>query len=119
MITKQTLSSKLALTALVILLIFLGDIELRQWRDQRAIEKQKQSLEQQVALVQKKNDDLNQSLQYLSSASFKEKVAREQLSLKKNEEQVYSFTTGPALTNNDSGAKVTNAKKWWDYFFTN
>ncbi|MBI5530103.1 MAG: septum formation initiator family protein [Candidatus Doudnabacteria bacterium] len=77
-------------------------------------------MRQQADALQKKNDDLSQSLQYLNSPSFKERVARQQLNLKKDGEQVYGFTDGNgSSTDSQVAIKTSNAKKWWDYFFTN
>lgn len=117
MLSKKNLSSKFAVFCLFLLLIFLGDLKFRQWQSQRQIDLQKQSLETQASALQKKNDDLAQSLEYLSSPSFKERVAREQLNLKKDGEQVYSFSDGPAASPGSGQDKVSNAQKWWDYFF--
>ena len=116
MLSKQNLSSKFAIFCLVVLLAFLGNLKFRQWQSQRQIEQQMQSLEDQAGALQNKNKELSNSLEYLSSPSFKERVAREQLNLKKDGEQVYSFSDAPASQASDA-QKVSNAKKWWDYFF--
>lgn len=119
MISKQTLSSKLAIAALLILLLFLADLKYKQWQSQKEIEKQKLALLEQADSLQKKNDELNQSLQYLSSPDFKERVARQQLSLKKDGETVYSFGALPEASAPDANIQTEpNAKKWWDYFFS-
>jgi cell division protein FtsL len=117
MLSKKNLSTKFALFCLLLLLLFLGDLKFRQWQSQRQINQQKQSLEGQANELQQKNDELTQSLQYLSSPSFKERVAREQLNLKKDGEQVYSFSDGPTSQPQSAQDKTSNAKKWWDYFF--
>src|SRR6185437_7868984 len=72
---KQTLSSKIVIFGLIILLAFLGKLKYSQWRAQQEIEKQKELLQQQADALEKKNSDLNQSLQYLNSPDFKERVA--------------------------------------------
>lgn len=120
MLTKQTLSSKAAIFALLILFIFLGNLKYKQWKSQREIEKQKQTLLKQADDKQKKNDELNQSLQYLNSPSFKERVARQELNFKRDGETVYSFGNSAAANQDTSGQnnKQTNIKKWWGYFFT-
>lgn len=115
---KQTISTKFAIAALLILLLFLADLKFKQWKNQRQIEQQKQSLQQQTDALQKKNDELSQSLDYLNSPTFKESVARQQLGLKKQGEQVYSFSNA---TQTDQGGQSqtssNNLKKWWNYFF--
>ncbi len=121
MLSKQTLSSKIALIALALLMIFLGNLKYKQWKSQRQIEAEKLSLQDQADRLQKKNDELNQSLQYLNSTGFKERVARDQLGLKKEGEQVYSFSDAPQVAGatTDKQNAPGNVQKWWDYFFTN
>jgi cell division protein FtsB len=121
MINKQALSSKITIVGLLILSAFLADWRYKQWVGEKIIQAKKQDLQQQADSLQKKNDELTQSLQYLSSDSFKEGVARQQLSLKKQGEQVYTFVdaaqTGQPQAPASSGGG--NAKKWLDYFFGN
>ncbi len=119
MFSKKTISSKIAIAALLILLVFLGNLKLKQWRAQRQIEKEKLSLKEQAEGLQKKNNELNQSLQYLNSTGFKERVARQQLDLKKQGEQVYSFSDAPKVAgaSTEKASGPGNIQKWWDYFF--
>lgn len=118
---KFKLSSKITIIGLCLLLIFFGDLKFKQYQNQRQIEQQRQSLQKQADDLQKKNNDLTQSLQYLNSDSFKERVARQQLGLKRTGEQVYAFTNAPAPAPADSNTQSSggNLKKWWDYFFGN
>ena len=119
LLNKQTLSSKIVILGLVLLLAFLGKLKYSQWRAQQEIEKQKEVLQQQADSLQKKNNDLNQSLQYLNSPDFKERVARQDLGLKKEGEQVYSFGD-PVPASDTPMAKAggnNNPSKWWNYFF--
>lgn len=120
MLSKKTISSKIAITGLLILLIFLAELKFKQWKNQREIEKQKYSLLAQAGSLQKKNQELNESLRYLNSPNFKERVAREQLNLKKDGEIVYSFGDAPEKTTGDTeqSNKISNPQKWWDYFFS-
>ena len=117
MLSKQTLSSKITLIFLALLLIFLAESKYRQWRSQKSIEAEKQNLQQQADALDKKNQELSQSLQYLNSASFRENIARQQLGLKKQGEQVYSFNDAPATDQTSASSRQNNPKKWWDYFF--
>lgn len=121
MLSKQALSSKIAICGLLLLLVFLADLKYKQYKAQSAIQQQKQSLQDQADALQKKNDDLNQSLQYLNSSGFKERVARQDLGLKKAGETVYSFGNGQTGTSSESGLaqnKPSNFQKWWGYFFS-
>ena len=116
---KEKISSGLAIAALLLLALFLGNLKYQQYRDQRQIEQQKQNLQQQADALQKKNNQLTQSLEYLNSTDFKESVARQQLDLKKEGEQVYSFSNAAETAASGAEAKGSNFKKWWSYFFNN
>src|SRR3989344_446108 len=117
---KVLFSSKIVLLGLVVLLGFLGSLKYRQWRDQKSIEKEKQSLQQQTDALEKKNKELENSLSYLNSSSFKERVARQQLNLKKTGEIVYSFSENSGADDGGTSAlankKIGNLEKWWNYF---
>jgi len=117
---KQKISTRAAVLGLIILFLILAQLKWKQWQSEREIEKQRQSILQQADALQKKNDELNQSLQYLNSPDFKENVARQQLGLKKQGEQVYSFANNSANPGQDqTGDGQSNLKKWWGYFFGN
>lgn len=118
MLSKQAISSNLAIAALLILLAFLGRSKFKQLRDQNEINRQKATLQAQADAQQKKNDELNQSLSYLNSSDFKEKVARDQLGLKKQGEQVYTFANAPAPAPPAQPPAGSNFKKWLAYFFS-
>jgi cell division protein FtsB len=119
MLFRQRITSKAAILALIVLLVFLGDLKFRQWQSQREIERQEASLQAQADALQKKNNELNRSLEYLNSPSFKERVAREQLGYKRQGETAYGFSdaSGSASAGQANGAPG-NLQKWWDYFFT-
>lgn len=120
MLSKQTLSSKIVIFGLAVLLVFLGNLKYNQWKNQKNIEIEKNNLQAQAEKLQKQNDDLNQSLQYLSSPDFKEKVARQQLNLKKDGEMVFGFKEAKIQTDTaEKKTGVSNFKKWADYFFNN
>ncbi len=119
---KILLSSKITLAILAVFLGFLCNIKYKQWASQKAIEKEKTSLALQADQLDKKNQELDQSLSYLNSQSFKERVARQQLNLKKDGETVYNFSN-PQVSPGDDGANQksgkSNIQKWWEYFYDN
>ena len=118
MFSKTALSSKIAILALLILAGFFGNLKFKQWQSQKQIEQEKQKLQSQAEALQKKNDELNLSLSYLNSPDFKERVARQQLNLKKQGETVYTFGDLPGNAGLDEAEqKNGNAKKWRDHFF--
>lgn len=121
MVSKQALSSRLAIVGLIGLLAFFGQIKYKQWQSQKAIDEERGKLQAQADDLQKKNSELNESLKYLNSPSFKERVARQQLGLKRDGETVYSFSEQQVLgqsTTQVEEEKEINFKKWWDYFFS-
>jgi cell division protein FtsB len=66
-----------------------------------------------------KNRDLENSLNFLTSDEYREKIARQQLNLKKDGEIVVNFPNDTATTESTvaSGPQKSNPQKWWDYFF--
>ena len=120
-LSKQNLKSKLAIFLLFILLAFLGNLKYQQWKNQKKIEAEKQSLQKQADSLMKKNNELSESLEYINSPNFKERVARQQLNLKKEGETVYSFIELKNTNENteQQNKGESNASKWWNYFFVN
>jgi cell division protein FtsB len=119
---KISLTSKFTLLMLALLLVFLGRVKYQQYKNQQAIDKEKKALEQQISALGKKNQDLSDSLSYLNSADFKERVARQQLNLKKDGEVVFGFSDSPPQTPNSQSASALNSpnyEKWVEYFFGN
>jgi cell division protein FtsB len=120
---KQLVSNKIFLFALVVLLAFLANVKYRQWQVEKSIDKEKQILTEQAEAQQKKRDELSQSLSYLNSNSFKERVARQELGLKKDGEVVFNFTenqyAGSASSSQTGKKGESNFAKWWNYFVNN
>lgn len=105
---------------IVVLLIVLGVVSLlqfNQWRKRQLIALEIEQIKQQQAEVQQKNLDLENSLNLLNTQDYKERVAREQLNLKKEGEVVVNFPPGLGSHNQTSQIRETNPQKWWRYFF--
>ena len=116
---KDKLSTKTALLLLVCLAAFFGYLRWQQYRQKASIEAEKNNLESQIAGVERKNQEMEAQIKYLSSLSSKEKVAREQLNLKKQGEKIYSFTLEDRARALVAGANTQNESnpiKWWRYF---
>ncbi len=111
--------SKLFMTGVVIVLIGVFTLELQQWQQRRKIDSEINHLKQEQADLEARNSALQQSLQYFSSDSYKEKLAREQLGLKKEGEIVINFPPeGTSQTESEQPAPpVSNPQKWWQYIF--
>ncbi|HEX3095749.1 MAG TPA: septum formation initiator family protein [Patescibacteria group bacterium] len=113
--------SKLFLSAALIVLLGVFALELQQWQQRRKIDLEISHLKQEQADLQARNNALQQSLQYFSSDNYKEKLAREQLGLKKEGEIVVNFPAN-GVQGKDQQAQnqpTNNFQKWWQYIFNN
>lgn len=117
---KEYFSRKTVIFLLVCLTAFLGYIRFQQYRQKATIDSERVNLENQISSIERKNQEMEASIKYLTSLSSKEKVAREQLNLKKQGEKVYSFTqidgrpkSSTKFATNDN---TSNPIKWWKYF---
>lgn len=113
---KTLFSSKIVILLLLIFLGLMTDLKYKQWKNQKAIEKEKQNLSLQIDSLQKKNSDLNASLEYLNSKNFKERAARDQLNLKRSGELVYNFIDAAGQDHVSQQQSKSNLRKWWEYF---
>lgn len=116
----RVLSSKAALIVLGIIFIFLAYTEFTDWQKKHQVNSEIKQLTQQAAELEDKNKQINDSLTFLNSDNFKEKIAREQLNLKKEGELVFDTSAQssnqPAASEQDVGGK-SNLSKWYSYFF--
>ena len=111
--------SKLFLGAVIIVLLGVFALELQQWQQRRKINAEIKHLQDEQASLEARNTALQQSLQYFSCENYQEKLAREQLGLKKDGEIVINFPPG-GITPAESGQNATpqsNLQKWWQYLF--
>ncbi len=111
--------SKIFLAGVLIVLLGVFGLELQQWQQRRKVNTEISLLKQEQAELESRNNALQQSLQYFSSDSYKEKLAREQLGLKKEGELVINFPTGGIPTSQPEveTKPQTNPQKWWEYIF--
>ena len=115
---KPLISAKIFIVALLILLAFFANLKYQQYKSQGEITKERNSLTKQAETLQKNNQDLNDSLSYLNSQNYKDRIARQQLNLKKEGETVYNFSSSGGATNTLSSAvEESNPTKWWKFFF--
>lgn len=117
---KTLLSSKIVFFILLAFLAFLTNLKYKQWQHQKAIDREKANLISQVESLNKKNQELKDSLTYLTSPNFKERVARQQLNLKKEGEIAYGFPEdlggGTTTLVQAATLKKSNFQKWIEYF---
>ena len=116
---KKLLSSKLTIILLLVAAGFFGRLKFKQYQQNKLVEVEKQKLASQIQSLQKKNKEIADSLEYFKSSGFKERVAREQLNLKKQDEQVFSFkeeVLGVKIEAVDSKQQLSKPEKWIQYF---
>ena len=114
------LSSRLTVFFLLIILGFFVNLKYQQHRQEQAIELEKSELLAQADSLERKNLELQQSLELINSSGFKEKVARQQLNLKKTGEEIYSFIENPLKAgqpdSRQGSSSQKNWQKWLEYF---
>lgn len=117
---KISWTSKWVIFGLVILTAFLAQQKYRQYRLQGNIEFEKVSLQKQLQELEGKNSELERTLGYLDSDTYKELIAKQQLNLQKNGELAYSFSENQTLTDagktQQSTSEQSNFQKWANYF---
>jgi cell division protein FtsB len=123
---KKLLKNKWFIIAGSGFILFLLIVEIKQYRNKAAIEREISDLSKQADKLQKNNQDLQNIIAYLKTDSYQEKTAREQLSLRKSGETVYSFSSNSSQSLSpaqiDQAQKAlnqSNLSKWWNYFFNN
>lgn len=117
---KISWTSKWVIFGLVILTAFLAQQKYRQYRLQGNIESEKVSLQKQLQELEGKNSELERTLGYLDSDTYKELIAKQQLNLQKNGELAYSFSENQTLTDTGNAkqkaSEQSNFQKWANYF---
>jgi cell division protein DivIC len=111
--------SKIFLILVLVVLLGVFALELQQWQQRRKIDAEISHLKQEQAELESRNNALEQSLQYFSSDSYKEKLAREQLGLKKEGEIVINYPPGGTASDAETTPEPvkSNPQKWWEYIF--
>lgn len=121
MSTRKTItfiSNRFAVVLLIGSLVLLSVSQYHQWRSREKIQHQIDSLKSEAKTVEEKNGQLEDSLKYLSSTSATERLARQQMNLKKPGEIAVVF-----MPSKDAGVvtsetkRQSNVRAWWEYFF--
>lgn len=117
---KKILSTKIAFFALLVLLALAANGKYKQYKNQKAIDKEKESLVRQTRQMESNNAQLKNSLPLFDTSSYKELVAKRDLNLKKSDEIVFGFSN-PSQAMPDASAESIknnkpNAQKWLEYF---
>ena len=92
----------------------------------RKVEVQQQidELEQEIAILEQQNGELDELMSYLGSSQFQDKEARKKLGLQESGEQVVVIqqedsvlTTVVSPPEPEAAPEPTNPQKWRAYFF--
>lgn len=118
--TKKTLKI-IAVGLIFISLFFTIKAFLAQEIKRKKVAEEIKSLQEQAASLDQKNKQLSDSLAFLDTNAYKEKVAKESLNMKQDGEVAISFI--PEVDNGNNQPKndekpVPNPLKWWYYFFS-
>ncbi len=119
--TKKLLHSKPAIAVLLVLIVLVGTLQFQQLRKRQKFNQEIAELQKQEQELIAKNQVLQDSLEYINNDNYKEKIARQQLNLKKEGEVVVNFPAQINFSEQQSAPEPepTNPQKWWNYFFNN
>jgi cell division protein FtsL len=109
----------------VVLLLFAVSLSwkiISVWGKHDSVQQEIQTLENEVAESKQANEKIADSIKKLDALSTKEKIAKEDLDLKRTGEIVLRFD--PETSKKEAGApqeteEKSKIRQWWDYFFGN
>ena len=88
------------------------------------IQKQIDVSKEEIRNLREENEQMTEYINYLRSDIFKEKKAKQILNLKNNDELVVVFDDNgeefeqhAIITKKEYLTTLSNAEKWWEYFF--
>ncbi len=122
---RRVLSSKLFLFFGVIVLGFLIFSFGKKFLESREIDREIKATEDEIVMLEAKDDELQSFLSFLSTDAFLEQEARLKFNLQKPGESVV-IVPGTGVGSGDSEVakevaaddqNSSNPKKWWNYFF--
>jgi len=93
----------------------------------RRIEKEIELLREQAKRIEAENDDLKEKISYFDTDEFREKIAKEKLNMKKEDEKVVEIRPVISINGDEieepvvsipiTATEIPNYKKWWNQFF--
>lgn len=117
-------SSRLIIMIGFILIIVVSFSLSKEISRKYRINREIKEIEDEVAKLEEKNQELTSLIEYLKTDSFKEIQARQQLGLQKEGEVAVSIKSAPSeisekQVNQELGNQIfiSNPRKWWNYFF--
>ena len=120
-IVSKIFSFNLFLIGSVLVVVFLGTGLGKEFYRDYQIEKEIDSLQNDIAVIEKDNYKLSQLIEYYKTDEYKEAEARKRFSLKKDGESVAIVKSDPRVLGDFDAEKesqnLPNYLKWWNYFF--
>ncbi len=113
------LKTKIGTVVLSLALVGVGFLTLNSLLAKYRIDKQIRQLQARADQVQGQNQSLSDLVNYLNTDQYKEKVAREQLNLKKDGEYVVALPQNQQeqVAAASTETQKSNTEKWFNYFF--
>ena len=120
-IVSRIFSFNLFLIGSVLVVVFLGTGLGKEFYRDYQIEKEIDSLQNDIAAIEKDNYKLSQLIEYYKTDEYKEAEARKRFSLKKEGESVVIVKSNPRVLGDfdtmEENKNLPNYMKWWNYFF--
>jgi len=129
---QKLLNSKLVLTGSLVLLVVISVALGKAIYKRYEIQKEIQTIQSEIESAEGQNKELTQLIEYLATDSFREKMARQKLNLKREGETVIAIPVKKESEKSILGSvpseeleaisvksKFDNPKKWWQYLFSN
>jgi cell division protein FtsB len=126
--------SKIIIIFAVILILLVAFPLVRKINQKNALNREIAELQRQADIIEQKNSDLSEVIDYLQSNTFAEKEARVHLDMKKTGEKVVVIKDDSqeieeqqdldsvfilnGLENPLEIIEQANSQKWWNYFFS-
>ena len=115
---KSLINNKTFFIVMLVFTLILSGYEFSAWQKRRNVEKEIAEITLQAKKYEDTNKELSQSLSFLQTTASRERVARQQLNMKKDGEIVVNF--GDAQIGLETAVEhrqvTSNPQKWWDYF---
>jgi len=124
---NKILSSRIFIIVGILAIIFIGFSLSKETYRNYQIQKEIQTLEEEIVKLEKNNDDLTNLINYFKTESYQEKEARQKLNLQKEGEKVVVITEDNIQSEDfiqefnqveeTEGKEISNPRKWWNFIF--
>ncbi len=121
-LANKIFSFKLFILVGVLVVIFLGTNLGKEFYRKYQIQKEIDSLQEDINSLEENNYKLSQLIEYCKTDEYKEAQARERFNLGKEGENLVVMLESSSSDNEiekkiNNDEKIPNYRKWWNYFF--